>query len=432
MRDIAILTLMLVLLWLAARSSFNAYVLWAWSGLMAIESYTYTAAGDLRFGMLFAMMTLVQLLLRSRGASYRLGSGVLPLIMFLIILHGLAAATFAFPGLGRNWEIYKNVATVGVFCLCLPLIVTTPLRLHALILILCLGAGSHAIIEGARFIASGGSHIVRGVPRLGDNNHVALVTVMMIPFLLYLARYTVHRYLRYLLLGAALISGVAVFATYSRGGLIALVVFALWKLAISKHRIRALLIVIGLVAVVLPFTPEQWTSRMNTIAEADDDSSFMGRVAAWKASSAVAVARPVFGGGFYAIQDGEVWKTFNQSDGILGFVDTPVLAGIGGGGIAAHSIYFQILGDQGFFGLFWYGLFFLVSFAYAVQIARRASVGGPSEAWKKDYANACWGSLFIYLVGGAALSLAYFEVPYILGMTLLVVRNLPRRPATAL
>lgn len=68
----------------------------------------------------------------------------------------------------------------------------------------------------------------------------------------------------------------------------------------------------------LAFAPENITNRMTTIQEMDDDASFMGRVYAWRVSSAIALANPVFGGGFHAVQIQPIWDSFKEAHGLFG------------------------------------------------------------------------------------------------------------------
>ena len=80
--------------------------------------------------------------------------------------------------------------------------------------------------------------------------------------------------------------------------------------------------------------------------------------------------------------------------------------------LAAHSIYFQVLGDSGFVGLF---LFMGLLLAWFVSLRRtKAMTQGRAEMrWAFDLAAALERSLMVYLVSGGALSAAYFENVYI-------------------
>jgi probable O-glycosylation ligase (exosortase A-associated) len=244
--------------------------------------------------------------------------------------------------------------------------------------------------------------------------------VLVIPILHYLSQYSAKRLVRWGFLAGLLLTVVAVLGTYSRGGMIALCVVGLWFFATSRRKARAFFLVALAVIVVLCVAPDSWFDRFNTIADAGQDSSFMGRVVAWKVSSAIALDNPLFGGGFHALQEQSVWEIFKYSPGLLGFVDTPepdLRAK------AAHSIYFEVLGDLGFLGLF----IFLTVFANALLIRYRIKSlvkrAGEDFAWALDAANALMLSILAYLAGGAGVSLGYFEVPFMLAMVMELLKQ---------
>ena len=89
---------------------------------------------------------------------------------------------------------------------------------------------------------------------------------------------------------------------------------------------------------------------------------------------------------------------------------------------AAHSIYFQVLGEHGFIGLFLFiGMWLSVWRTGSWLIRNGGKV--PDTLWCKNLGAMCQVSLVGYAVGGAFLSLAYFDLPY----NILVVAVLTRR-----
>ena len=133
------------------------------------------------------------------------------------------------------------------------------------------------------------------------------------------------------------------------------------------------------------------------------------------------------GGGIHAIENQAVWNQFRDSQGMLGFVQTPPPTV---NFHAAHSIYFEILGDLGIVGL----LIFLAILAN-VFVTRNEikKLVGPSDAhrlWISDLADVIAASLIAYLVGGAAVSMAYYEVVYVLPMLMEVLKRSALQPDT--
>src|SRR5258706_10100751 len=90
---------------------------------------------------------------------------------------------------------------------------------------------------------------------------------------------------------------------------------------------------------------------------------------------------------------------------------------------AAHSIYFQILGEHGFVGLALFLLLWILLWRDASWIIRRTQ-GQDELRWASDLARMIQVSLIGYLVGGAFLSLAYYDVPYNLLIAIVLTRVL--------
>ncbi len=218
----------------------------------------------------------------------------------------------------------------------------------------------------------------------------------------------------------------AVVATHSRGGLIALFTVAVLIVLRSRNIIAGLMFVLLSGFLVLQLAPTDWADRMQTITAAEQDESFMGRVAAWKVSTAIAVEHPIFGGGFRAIQSYPVWDKFINKPGLLDFIETP---DVGRSGVAAHSIWFEVLGDLGFVGFFIFVALFVNAIFTHRDIRRLVRRAGTEQRWAGDLADMVLIALFVYLVAGSLLSVAYFEFPYICMMLLEVIKQLQLRQA---
>ncbi len=410
MRDLAVLLVMLAFVPLAFVRPFAGYLLWGWSGLAAIHAYLFGFMADVPYVMLFAVLTLVSLGMKRDAQLIRFEMNRTSAWMLLFVAHGLVVALSAYPGLIRNWELYTNVVKTVMFCLLMPMLLVNRNRFHALVIVIALGASFHGLLDGLKFLASGGSHRAQSLSKFGDNNHLALVLLMALPLLYYLFLYSARAWMRWGFLGVMLVTVLGVVATQSRGGLLGLLAVAAWIVLQGRKKMAGLVVMLAAAGLIVLLAPDSWTQRMETIQAADQDSSFMGRVTAWKVSSAIALAHPFVGGGFRAVQSFEVWDQFKYSPGLLGFIDTPMLSR---SGVAAHSVWFEVLGDQGFIGFTIFVALVVNTFVTRNRVRRLVRDHAQDLRWANDLADMVAASMIAFVVSGSLLSAAYFELVYV-------------------
>jgi probable O-glycosylation ligase (exosortase A-associated) len=121
--------------------------------------------------------------------------------------------------------------------------------------------------------------------------------------------------------------------------------------------------------------------------------------------------RPLTGGGFGAYSD-PIYAKYNPS--------------YTGDRYAAHSIYFQVLGEHGWVAFFLFVLFWALVWRMCRQVARLAQ-GQPDHHWAYWLAQMVKVSMVAYLVGGAFLNLAYWDVPYYLFVAIAITRSILRQ-----
>lgn len=424
MRDLVVFLFFLSILPLALSNAFVAFLLWTWAGLVAINSYLYGFMTAIPMVQVFAVLTLALVLIPSmrQGMVYR-SSGVV-LIFLLIVVHGFFSAAFAYPGLPHNWIIYTNMVKTILLCMFMPLFITNRHRINIYVMLVAGAVCFHGLLDGLKFIASGGGHNAYGIPKFGDNNHYALILLMAVPLLLYIYRYAQARLLRWAAVAVFFLTFFAVLATHSRGALLTLMAIGFWLILMSKRKIMGVIIAAMLVTLTMQFAPSNWFDRMDTIKTAGEDRSFMGRITAWKRASAIALENPVLGGGFHAGQGVSIYEQFRYKQGLLGFVETPDT----GYAAATHSIYFEVLGDLGFVGFLLFMAALASVFYNRRRILRRVSEDPARLEWAGDLANFIAAGIVAYMVGGAALSAAYFELPYYLIMLMQVLWHVVDQP----
>ena len=426
MRDLVALAFVIPYMALAFMHPFAGYLLWGWTGLVALNYYLYGFMQGWQYVQIFAIITLVALVLNRNKESIRFQGNSTSTWMVVFTAHALICAILAYPGLERNWELWGNIAKTVLFCLLMPLLAHSRFRIHALVVMIVIGTSFHGVLDGLKYHKSGGSHKAQVIAKFGDNNHLAMVLLMIVPLLYYLYLYSSRAWVRWGLLGTILLMVLAVVSTNSRGGLIGLFALAIWLVYRSRRRLVGMMLIAVAGLLVVQLAPDTWVDRMDTIQDAKEDDSFQGRLQAWRVSAAIAQEHPVFGGGLRAIQAPDVWIKFRDAPSLLGNIELPPDAKIGR---AAHSIWFEVLGDQGFLGLLIFSGLIVNTFLVARRVRQLARSNGPSERWASDLGNLLTVSMVAYAVTGSALSAAYFELPYVCMMLLETVRQQQLRVA---
>ena len=423
MRDIVLISGFLAMLLLGKifRYPHIGALLWCWTALLIPNSFAYGFAGAIHYNKIVAIIALSSWLF-SREPKRLPWNGTL----VLFVLFGICGTVSAFTAISssgdalREWQEFLKIV---LFVFVVAGLMTSKDRIIALLYAAVLSLGFHGVLAGIKFVASrGGSHIYGpGSSIIGDNNHFALAVITILPVFFYLYRQATHRFLKWGLLGGVPFLVATVIGTSSRGGLIGLIALGCLAFIRSPKKIRNAIIVVPLVIAAVSFAPQRWAERMDTIKSAEEDRSFMGRVIAWKQSTLIALDNPLFGGGFYAVQDLSIWLKYAREFSKLDFIPTPepnVRVAF-----AAHSIYFQTLGDLGFVGL---GLFLAILFTSWRNASKviRAVRDRPDWHWARDLARTLQYSIFAYVVAGAALNMAYFDFMYMVFGILIALRQL--------
>jgi probable O-glycosylation ligase (exosortase A-associated) len=203
-----------------------------------------------------------------------------------------------------------------------------------------------------------------------------------------------------------ILCALAALGAYSRGAALAIGAMAaiLWFKSSNKSALGAMLVVAA--PLMLAFMPPEWSLRMESINNYQDDASAQGRINAWWMTWNLARDR-FFGGGFN-IYEPAVFAMYAPNP-----IDLH----------AAHSIYFQVLGEHGFIGLALYVLVGVLAWRDAAWIIEHACAFDDLR-WAAPLAAMIQTSLAGFAVGGAFLSLAYFDVPYYLVGILVATRAL--------
>lgn len=425
MRDVAFVVGMLAMLPFAFGRPHVAALIAVWAAMLVPNTYVYGFATTIPFNFIAVLVTLVIWVFSKERVRIPMNRTVITLLLFGAL--GSISALYAIGPEGAAPAEWVKFSKIIFFALVVSALFNSRARIEALMYAIFLSVGFHGVEEGLKFISSGGGHQVWGPENsmLYDNNHFALATLCTLPLLFFLYRQANHRLLRLALIGSACVLFFTVVGTFSRGGLLGLLAIATWSFIHSPRKGRFLAFAIPMAVILVSFAPERWSNRMDTIATAGQDDSFMVRVTAWKISTLIALDNPILGGGFHAVQDFTVWTKyrltrFKELDFIPSDEPDPLAPH------AAHSIYFQVLGDLGFVGLTVFAVLGLIAWRNTVVVAKKVK-GNSDLEWAGQFAQYAQYSLIAYFVSGAALSMAYFEFMYILFVVIASLRQIVER-----
>ncbi len=393
---------------MTVMSAHVGVLLWIWVALMSPGEVLYGAMAGVPFNKIVAITTVISLPFNMEKKEFYIDKLAALMLMFA------GAATISWltaivPSPDSDLLYQKLIKEIVLF-FAITSVMLTRHRIHLVLIVIVLSIGFFSVKEGLIFALTAGGHIILGSGAIGDNNALATAMLMTIPILYYLYRYSELRLVRLCFMAALVLSVIATVGTYSRGGFVGMLVVGLFMVKNSRRKISTLFFLGLACMLVYGLAPASWFDRLHTINSATDDGSFMGRVVAWKMSVLVALDHPLTGGGPHSIHRLLVWETYRPLLYRLDFITTPPADTLPH---AAHSIWFEILGDLGFPGLLLF-LAILASAFWKCRSIARMTRGQPSLIWAADLARMLQISLAVYAVTGSALSLGYFEMYYII------------------
>jgi probable O-glycosylation ligase (exosortase A-associated) len=413
MRDVFLLAVLPFMLYAMAKRPFIGLGLWIWTALFFPNGWVYGFASSIRFNLLFAGVTAFSYFIMKHKPRFRLDGTALLVLLFFIW-----ATISTMMGVGRPdmaWDIWDRFMKVILLFVFILAIIDNKLHFDFFLGCVVLSVGFYADLEALKYLASGGGHKIEGMYGhvLGDRNELSVAFVMILPVCAYLLREygKQSRALSAALLGTIALTVVAIIGTQSRGGFIALLALGAYFYLKSERKALATVMIALLVIGLSQVVTSEWVSRINTIDSADKDASFMGRVVAWKLSFILASHNPFFGGGFKGLEYFPVWSSLSQEFSSFPWFYTGDALPDPDKARAAHSVYFQVLGDHGFFGLAIYLGFLLAAFRKARKVVKAVRANKLPD-WIARAATTLQLSLFAFCVGGAALSFAYFDLTF--------------------
>ena len=414
MRDLLITAIVLGVLPFIFRHAWIGVLMWTWLSIMNPHKLAFGFAHDAPFAAIVAAVTLIALVTGRDKVSLP-HNGAVSALLLLLLWMGVTTIFAIDPGESVNQ--LEKVLKIQLMALVTMAVLHERKHIQLFVWVNAMSIGFYGLKGGLFTLRSGGGERVWGPPGgfIEGNNELGLAMLMVIPLLFYLYFTTEHKWVRRGLLLTILMSAVAVLGTQSRGAFLAILAMGgmLWlRSPMNKLTSGMAILLVG--GLLFTFMPNSWHERMGTIRTYQEDSSAMGRINAWETALNIANHRPT-GAGFDAYTP-FVFAMYAPNPAEQRAAD-PLHAR------ASHSIYFQILGEHGWIGLSLFLCIWWLTWRTAGNL-RKSTKNEPELRWVYLLAGMSQVALVGYAVGGAFLSLAYFDLPYNLMVVILVMQRL--------
>ena len=354
---------------------------------------------------------------RKRGTRFTLRQAM---IVALLVYCAWTTTIADFPvNALAKWDwVWKAL----LFAIFLPLTLRTRLRFEAVTLIMVLALGTIVINGGVKTALGGGGYgtlalLVRENAGLYEGSILSTAAVATIPLALWLARHgtifkpdwRVWTFVAGLIFASLLIP----IGEAARTGLVCAAFLAVLMLRSAKRRFLYAGLGALALALAVPFLPQSYLARMNTIEDHSQDESASTRVAVWMWTLDYVKTHP-FGGGFDAYRSNSFTYKMPKVTGSAGneHVTYEIVTDKAR---AYHSSYFEMLGEQGWPGLIWWLVLQLLG-VWQMEVIRwrfkRREEGTAS--WQWGLATALQQAQLVYLLGAAFVGIAYLPYMFML------------------
>jgi probable O-glycosylation ligase (exosortase A-associated) len=403
MRDILLAGVFFGLLTLVFQYPAMGVYLWAWVSLMNPHKMAFGFAHGLPFALTAAAVTFATLLLTRERRALPITAVTATQIALFVWMS--LTSLFALNDASAVLDRWIFVAKIQVMMMATLMLVRDRRQIETLLWIVTLSVGFYGLKGGIWTLMTGGGGRVWGPPggMIEGNNELAVALVMLIPFMYYLGQTATRRWIKYGIYFFLAMSGVSVLGSQSRGALLALFAMLLFLGFKGRHPVQTSLVLVAVFAAAINFMPDTWSNRMLSMQEYRQDNSSMSRLRTWETLFEAARDRPLVGVGFGADNSVVFDRYAPTGDEYEGFSE---------GVYVAHSIYFQVLGEHGFVGLAIFLLLGVTAWRGANRLDRTTRADPEFGSWVPLLMQMVRVSLIGYAVGGAFLSLAYFDLPY--------------------
>jgi probable O-glycosylation ligase (exosortase A-associated) len=399
-RSLWLVAVYLIFIGLGATAPFVATLGYVWVDTFRPQEVAYFLLNQLPVAMIIGLAAVGSYVLTDRRSPPRftLETG-LQILMAIWVTTTLLWAERP----DAAWEKWNWAFKTLAFAAFIPFVIRSRVQIEAFAQIYVFALAANFVPFGVKTLISGGGYgsnlgLQQGNSGLSEGGLLSTVCLMAVPLAVFLSRHSqlvprmkLMTWVYWIVAGLAVLTAIG---TYERSALIGLVVLGVYMWIRSRQKIAfgiALIVVSCLVAYT---TTSAWNDRITTIGSYSNENSAYTRILVWKWTLEYTAMNPM-GGGFQSYLIDHV--------DLPGTADSP---GFTQFGRAFHSIYFEVLGEQGYPGL---AIFLIIAGSMLIRLRRVSQKARriPELQWVAALSDALQSGLAVFLTAGAFVGIAF-------------------------
>jgi len=426
MRDLAILLTYVGFLTIGTMAPFVLTLGYVWVDVFSPQYLGWSPLTHLPVAFIMGAAAVAAYVLLDRRAPPRI---TLPTVLFLAIALWITATTSWAAMPAESWGKWDVAFKAVVFAAFIPFVIRSRVQIDAFVHVYIFSMAAHILPWAVKTVLTGGGYgqslglVGSNVLWLSESSSVAAIGIMLVPLLLTLRKHSLllprGRIRDLIYYGTALGGLFASIGTFARTAIVGLGVLGIAMFLRSKRKVAFLLASAVVGAGLLAVTSDKWTARISTIEDYNTEGSAKVRLLVWRWAMDYAAQHP-FGGGF------RVWLT----DHIVIESSGPNMPATEQTGRAFHNIFFAVLGEHGYPGLFLYGLLIIVLFASLQRVIALTALQ-PAHEWAHDMAKALQITIAVLLACGNFIDISFEPLVWYLFTMVVCLREYVRRVAPA-
>ncbi len=415
MRDIFFVLFMLFLFGLAFVRPYLATVCYIWVDLLQPQQQSYYLLNTAPISMIAAIVAILAYLIADQDKQVRINS----VQILLVVMIGWITITTSSAEMAEDaWFKWSAAWKALAFAAFLPLVIRSRLQIETTLLVILFTISALMFSGAFKTMLGGGgyghlSFLVQRNVGLFEASTLTTVAIGMIPIAIYLYQYSLlfpkSKWSALVTIGICGSAILVVVGSEARTGFLCVAAIAVLQFRHVKRKLLVATVTTLAGVASIPFLPDSFTGRMNTIETYDEDTSASTRLAMWQWTLARTTVHP-FGGGFGIWRTSEIVYEVKSRSGAPGN-GTDGTKKVKDEARGFHSSYFEMLGEQGWPGLAIFVAIFAGTIVQLSSIARRVK-GIPELEWTVGCARALSHLTIVYLVGSVFTALAFQTTIY--------------------